>query len=146
MVGDSPANLRRDITREVIALHKRFYGRGATTGQTYFVHDDLIVVELHDAYTTVEHTLIAKGQTDMVMETRKTFQTAMDAEFTNAVEALTGRNVEAYDSLVFVAPDRLLEVFFLEPTSRRPERLEREEREDRGEAERPIGGLSADDG
>ena len=133
--------MRRDIAREIVGLHKRYYGRGATTARTYFVHEDLIVVELRDAYTTVERTLIEKGQTDFVKNTRQTFQTAMREEFIGAIEELTGRRVQNYDSLSFVAPDSLLEIFVLEPGAERRERTDREGREDRGELERPRGGI-----
>ena len=135
-------SVRQPISRGIIAQHKRFYGRGATTGRTFLVHDDLIVVELCDVFTTVEHTLIERGQSDAVKATRKSFRAAMDDEFIGLVESVTGRKVQNYDSVAFISPDRLLEIFALEPQDQTGERTEREGREDRGELERPIGGLA----
>ena len=138
-------DLRREITRDVSSLHKRYFGRGATTGKTFFVHDDLILVELRDVYTTVEHTLISRGQSDAVKRTRRTFQEAMVAEFIGAIERATGRQVQSYESLAFIAPDRLLEIFVLEPEADRSSREKLEAEEDRGERERPAGGLRDDE-
>ncbi len=129
----------------MIRLHKRYFGRGATKGKSFFVHDDLLIVELADVFTTAERTLVEKGQRDTVRSTRQTFQSAMRGEFIDCVESILGRRIECYESVVFTAPDKLLEIFYLEPDSERAERVEREAAEDSGELERAIAGIPQSD-
>ena len=131
------------VTRGIIRLHKRYFGRGATTGRAFFVHDDLLVVELLEVFTTVERTLVARGQRDAVRHTRQTFKASMWTEFIECVESATGRRVECYESVTFTAPDKLLEIFYLEPAGDRPARLDRESEEDSGS--RPDGGIPESD-
>ena len=145
VIDDAPETasrfeILRAVCRGLIGLHKRFYGRGATSGRAFFAHEDLLLVELRDVFTTVERTLIERGQRDTVRNTRQTFQSAMREEFIGCVESVTGRKVESYESTTFTAPDRLLEIFYLEPASDRDPRLARERAED-ADGERPSGGI-----
>src|SRR3954451_1180023 len=112
---DQKGQLLADLTRELIGLHKRFYGRGATRARALFAHENLLLVEMEDVFLTVEHTMVEKGQRDFVREARRTFQSAMRDEFIGAVESLTGRRVESYENVTFTAPDRVLEIFYLDP-------------------------------
>lgn len=130
----------REIAQAIVALHRRFYGRGATKARTYFVDDHLLIVELHDIFITVEQSLVDRGQEDTVRATRQTFQSAMRDEFINCVEELTGRRVENYESVVFVHPQMALEIFMLESPSGREDRVAREAAEDAGEP-RPMAGI-----
>jgi len=107
--------LLASLTRELIGLHKRYYGRGATKAKALFAHDNLLLVEMEDVFLTMEHTLVARGQREIVRQARRTFQSAMRDEFIGAVERLSGRRVENYESITFTAPDRILEIFYLEP-------------------------------
>ena len=126
----------------MVGLHRRFYGRGATKAKTYWVHDDLLLVEMHDIFITVEHTLLSKGQEDAVRATRQTFHAAMRDEFQATIEDITGRRVINYDSVMFTHPPSVLEIFALEPQDDRQSRLDREAEEDAGRQERPSGGLA----
>jgi uncharacterized protein YbcI len=101
------------LTRELIALHKRFYGRGATRARAMFAHPQLLLVEMEDIFLTVEHTMVERGQLEIVRQARQTFHGALRDEFIEAVERLTGRPVENYESVTFTAPDRVLEIFYL---------------------------------
>ena len=107
--------LLASLTRELIGLHKRYYGRGATRAKALFAHDNLLLVEMEDVFLTMEHTLVSKGQRDVVRQARRTFQSAMREEFIDTVERLSGRRVENYEGVTFTAPDRILEIFYLEP-------------------------------
>jgi uncharacterized protein YbcI len=131
------------VTRGVIRLHKRYFGRGATTGRAFFVHDNLLVVELLEVFTTVERTLVERGQRDAVRHTRQTFKASMWTEFIECIESATGRRVECYESVTFTAPDKLLEIFYLEPAADLQARLDRESEEDSGS--RPEGGIPESD-
>ena len=101
------------LTRELIALHKRFYGRGATRARAMFAHPGLLLVEMEDIFLTVEHTMVERGQVEIVREARQTFHGALRDEFIETVERLTGRPVKNYESVTFTAPDRVLEIFYL---------------------------------
>lgn len=130
-----------ELSNAIVGLHRRYYGRGATKARTYQVNDDLVLVELRDVYLTVERTLIARGQTDTVRQTRLTFQQTMLDEFIDVVERITQRKVTSYATESVTSPEAVLEVFYLEPAVEVDERLEREAREDAGEIERPTGGI-----
>jgi uncharacterized protein YbcI len=103
------------LTRELIALHKRYYGRGATKSRAIFAHRNLLLVELEDGFLTVEQTMLERGADDLVREARSTFQGIMRDEFVSTVEKLTGRTVESYESVPFLGPNRIVELFYLEP-------------------------------
>lgn len=133
------------LSNAIVGLHRRYYGRGATKARTHHVHDDLVLVELSDAYLTVERTLLARGQEDTVRHTRMTFQQAMANEFIVAVEEIIGRKVQSYVSQTFVNPEILLEIFYLEPADQVEERKAREAAEDAGEIMRPYAGLEDHD-
>lgn len=113
--AEQKGELLSALTRELIALHKRFYGRGATKARALFAHPNLLVVEMEDVFLTMEHTMVEKGQREFVRHARRTFQSAMRDEFIGVVESLTGRRVEGYESVTFTAPDRVLEIFYLDP-------------------------------
>jgi uncharacterized protein YbcI len=80
-----------------------------------FPHPDLLLVEMEDVFLTLERTMVERGQRDIVRQARQTFQSALRNEFIETVENLTGRQVENYESVTFTAPDRILEIFYLEP-------------------------------
>jgi len=113
--AEQKGELLSRVTRELIGLHKRFYGRGATRAKALFAHPNLLLVEMEDVFLTMEHTMVEKGQREFVRHARRTFQSAMRDEFIGAVEAQTGRLVESYESIAFTAPDRVLEIFYLDP-------------------------------
>jgi uncharacterized protein YbcI len=133
------------ISNALVGLHRRYYGRGATKARAYQVHDELLMVELRDAFLTVERTLIERGQLNTVRQTRLTFQQAMFSEFLEAVESVAGRQVCSYVSESMSSPEVILEIFYLEPTAGIPDRLRREAAEDAGDLERPVGGIPAGD-
>ena len=126
------------ISNALVGLHRRYYGRGATKARAYQVHDDLLIVELRDAYLTVERTLIERGQINTVRQTRLTFQQAMFTEFLDAIEQVTRRQVCSYVSESITSPEVILEVFYLEPAADVAERLRREAAEDAGDARAAV--------
>jgi uncharacterized protein YbcI len=90
------------------------HGKGPTKAKTYLV-DDTIICILKGGFTTVERTLIDEGRVDAVYEIRRSFQAAMEDQFTNVVEQGTGRKVIAYMSQIHHDPDLAVELFVLEP-------------------------------
>jgi len=102
------------VSDGLMHLHMRFYGRGPTRAKSHLV-DDLVVCMLWNGFTTVEETLIARGEVASVEALRRSFQGAMESQFTDVIEAATGRVVRAYLSQVHVDPNFAVELFLLNP-------------------------------
>ncbi len=103
-----------EVTNAIVRLHRRHFGKGPTKSKSYLL-DDVLVCVMRDVYTTVERTLIESGRVDRVRETRQAFQEAMQVEFAQAVERVTGRKVVAVLSQSHADPDLAIDVFILEP-------------------------------
>jgi uncharacterized protein YbcI len=99
------------ISREVVRLHARLYGRGPTKARTYLQSDYALCV-LEDVFTTAEKTLARAGQADQVMATRAAFQEAVRDQFVTLVQEATGREVRALVSQVHVGEEIAVELFF----------------------------------
>ncbi len=102
------------VSRGLVQLHSRYYGRGPTKAKTHLVNDTVITV-LTGGFTKVERTLIDRDEADSVRNIRRKFQEAMEVEFRDVVEEATGRRVAVYMSQVHVNPDLAVEYFQLEP-------------------------------
>jgi uncharacterized protein YbcI len=101
-----------EISNAIVALHKRYYGKGPTSAKTYLA-GELVVVLLKGGYTQVERTLHQEGRTDAVMAQRRAFQEAMRERFRRVVEDATGREVVAVMSGNHLEPDLSCETFVL---------------------------------
>lgn len=115
-VSDDPISgeVLAQISTQLVQLHRRYYGKGPTMAKTYMVNDTVICI-LKGGFTTVERTLIDEGNVEAVYQVRRSFQTAMQKQFTNVVETATRRKVIAYMSQVHHDPDLAVELFVLEP-------------------------------
>jgi uncharacterized protein YbcI len=102
-----------EVTKGMVSLHRRFYGKGPTKARTYMV-DDTVVCILEGGFTTVERTLIDEHDVDAVLRVRRSFQSAMEHQFTEVVEEVLGRKVIAYMSQIHADPDLAVELFVLE--------------------------------
>jgi uncharacterized protein YbcI len=102
------------ISNGLAHLHMRFFGRGSAKAKTILV-DDLVVCVLWGGFTTVEQTLLKRGETEAVEAFRRTFQSTMEPQFSEVVERSMGRRVRAYMSQVHVNPDVAVELFLLAP-------------------------------
>jgi uncharacterized protein YbcI len=105
-----------EVTKGMVSLHRRFYGKGPTKAKTYAVNDTVICV-LEGGFTTVERTLIQERDVEAVLQIRRSFQRAMEGQFTEVVEKALGRKVIAYMSQIHADPDLAVELFVLEPDS-----------------------------
>jgi uncharacterized protein YbcI len=111
--GRPKGEMAASISTGLVQLHRQYYGKGPTKAKTHFVNDTVICI-LEGGFTTVERTLIADGQADMVHNLRRSFQKAMEVQFTNVIEQTTERRVIAYMSQVHENPDLAVELFVLE--------------------------------
>jgi len=98
----------------VVSLFADYLGRGPTRARTAFGRD-LVTVVLEETLTKAERRLVAEGEVETVLDTRRTFQRTMRDDLVAAVERLTGRTVTAFMSDQHANPDLSVEVFVLEP-------------------------------
>jgi uncharacterized protein YbcI len=103
------------IANAIARIHRDHYGRGPASSRAV-VDRDHVAVFLEDGYTPMERTLIAAGKFETVRHTRHEFQRALRAEFTGAIEKISGRKVRAFMSEVHHDPDLSVEIFVLERT------------------------------
>src|SRR5262245_46506564 len=102
------------MSNAMVALHREHFGRGAGAAKS-FLFDDMALCILSDIYTPVEKTLLRAGKIDHVRETRLLHQLALEDEYKEPVERLTGRRIRAFISSVHFDPDVAIELFLLEP-------------------------------
>ena len=112
-----PQTALANISREIVQLHKQYYGRGPTGAKTYFV-DDVVVILMRGGFTKVEETLLANGRGESVIRQRLDFQAVMREQFSAVVEQELGRPVIAYMSANHQEPDLLVETFVLQSPGR----------------------------
>ena len=105
------------ISNAIVHITREYTGRGPTRSKTY-VNRDAVTVILQETLTQGEQRLIAAGQADHVMHTRRLFQRAMQDDMVAAVEQLTKRNVVAFMSDTSADPDYAIEAFVLESLPR----------------------------
>jgi uncharacterized protein YbcI len=106
--------LLTEISNAMVALHREHFGRGPGAAKTS-ITDGLVVCVLSDVYTQVERTLVRAGRIDHVRRTRTLHQEALEAEYREPIERITGRTVSAFLSVVHFDPDLAVEIFLLEP-------------------------------
>jgi uncharacterized protein YbcI len=102
------------ISRQIVQLHARLYGRGPTRAKTY-LHRDYVLTILEEIFTPAERTLIGAGKGEHVQSTRTAFQDAVAPEFIEVVEEATERSVRAFISRVHLDTEIAAELFLFEP-------------------------------
>jgi uncharacterized protein YbcI len=105
--------LNAALTSALVGIHTEYLGRGPRTAST-FHHDNILVTLMHDVLTQAERALVEAHRDDAVTSIRHLFQKTMQADFTAAVERLTGRKVVAFISGNHVEPDIAAEIFILD--------------------------------
>jgi uncharacterized protein YbcI len=100
------------ISNAIVTIFAEYYGRGPTKAKTYAIDNYLITV-LEDILTTVERTLVDRGEEALVRRVRLTFQEATADRFTSAVSEIAGREVLGYHSQVTFNPSIGFEIFVL---------------------------------
>jgi uncharacterized protein YbcI len=102
------------VSNEVVRTMKDLYGRGPTHAKTYLC-DEYVFCVMSGGLTRDEETMIRGGQQDAVRDYRIRFQSVIAPELIRRVEDVLGRKVASYHSQVLFDPDRLIEIFVLEP-------------------------------
>ena len=100
------------LSNAMVGLHREHFGRGPGAAKCVIAHD-VVVCVLSDVYTQVEKTLIAGGQIEHVRKTRALHQLALEVEYKSSVEAIVGRQVDAFLGNIHVDPDVAVATFLL---------------------------------
>lgn len=100
------------VANELVRLKAQYYGKGPTEAKA-FLNDEVLVVALKGGLTTVEKTLLGAGEGALVRQVRLRFQEVMGPNFIDAVQRLTGRQVQSYMSQIVFDPDYCFEFFVL---------------------------------
>jgi uncharacterized protein YbcI len=108
----SRGQLAAAVSNAIVGIHSKHYGKGPTKAKTYLV-DDVLITVMQDVFTTVERTLIDHDKGDLVREVRSAFQFTLRDEFTEAIEAIVGRDVRGFISQIDCDADIAVEVFLL---------------------------------
>lgn len=108
-----PGAVVAELSREIVQLHARMYGRGPTKARSYLRHEYALCV-LEEIFTQAEKTLVANGNAEHVRDTRMKFQDAVAKEFIAIAEKVTGRTVRIFFSQVEVQHDTAVELFLFE--------------------------------
>jgi uncharacterized protein YbcI len=101
------------VSNAVVGILSECYGRGPTKAKSY-AFDNFILCVLEDFLTTVERTLIERGEEELVRSVRLTFQESVAGRFRDAVAEALGQQVLAYHSQVTFDPPMGFEIFVLE--------------------------------
>jgi uncharacterized protein YbcI len=104
------------VSNGIVQIFRDSYGRGPTKAKSYHF-DNFVVTVLEDILTTVEETLVANGNTDLVRRVRLTYQEIEADRFKGVVAEAMGRPVITYHSQVVFDPPMGFEMFVLAPES-----------------------------
>ncbi|HEY1833228.1 MAG TPA: Na-translocating system protein MpsC family protein [Solirubrobacteraceae bacterium] len=103
-----------EISRSLVAVFKRNYGKGPVRARS-FLQKDVLTVILEGGYTTIEQKLEQHGHTNEVIATRLAMQKAVEDEMRTAIETILHRSVRSFMSANDPANDLQAEVFVLDP-------------------------------
>jgi uncharacterized protein YbcI len=101
------------ISNMIVKTMREYTGRGPTKARTT-IRDNVVVVILEQTLTKGEHSLVAKGRGEKVLEIRHEYQEAMREESSAKVAELTGRQVVAMLSANHLDPDLAAEIYVLD--------------------------------
>jgi uncharacterized protein YbcI len=105
-------DIRAQVSNAMVALKKRFYGKGPERARSYLV-DEYVFCAMEGGLTRNEETLVEAGEEEAVRQYRLLFQKTMTGTVTAAIEQITGRKVVGYHSQITFRPTRTFEIFVL---------------------------------
>jgi uncharacterized protein YbcI len=106
------------VSHAVVRAIKDLYGRGPTHAKT-FLCDEYVFCVMSGGLSRDEETMIRAGQHDIVRDYRLKFQAVIAPELVRRVEDVLGRRVINYHSQILFDPDRMIEIFMLDPADPR---------------------------
>ena len=108
-------SLSQKIQREIIQIHKEFFGRGPVKSKLYLQKDSVLML-MFEGHTTSEESLRKAGDTRSVAQSRVDISESARARCIEVVERNTGRKVVGFMTSSQQDPDLLSHVYVLEPT------------------------------
>ncbi len=105
--------LNAAVTSALVGIQSAYLGRGPSTAST-FHYNNVVVTLMTDVLTKAERALAVGDSGDAVANVRRLFQKAMEPDFIDAVQRLTGREVSAVMSANHLDPDIAATVFLLD--------------------------------
>ena len=110
--GTGDGQARSAISDAIVRLLRESWGKGPTSARAH-IEEPFVFCVLEDVLTTVEKTLVAGGERDLVRELRMEFHALEHAGLAERVEAATGREVLSSHSQIVFDPDLLFMIFVL---------------------------------
>lgn len=114
-----PLTLSARVSQEVVRTMKDLYGRGPVAAKTYFC-DEYIFCTMSGGFTRDEETMMRAGEHETVRDYRLKFQRVIAPELIRRVEEVVERKIIGYHSQVLFDPDRLVEIFVVDPDGEAP--------------------------
>ncbi len=105
------------LSNEMVRIYKEQFGRGPTKVRSHYAGPDTLLCLLEHTFTPAEKNLQAMGEHNRLRDMRMFFQYASTADFVNAVQRVTGREVRSFISGIDTNSDVAAELFVLEPLS-----------------------------
>jgi uncharacterized protein YbcI len=119
---DPGVSLLRQISREMVARQKQYWGKGPSQVKSYIL-DDIVLIVMRGGLTVAERTMVDFGQHDLVRQFRQVFENEMTAELSGMIERLAKRKVLTYQSQIMFDPDVVIEIFVFDDTPGAAERF-----------------------
>jgi uncharacterized protein YbcI len=117
--GREPLSLSARVSQEVVRTMKDLYGRGPVKAKTYFC-DEYIFCTMSGGLTRDEETMMRGGEHEAVRDYRLKFQRVIAPELIRRVEEVVERKIVGYHSQIMFDPDRLVEIFIVDPAGEAP--------------------------
>jgi uncharacterized protein YbcI len=95
--GDRDIPIVASISRDIVGIYARFFGRGPTKARTIW-REEVVVCLLEDIFTRSEEMLVKSGDFEKVRAYRQSFQDEVEPLLRATVEANTGRSVQSFFS------------------------------------------------
>jgi len=117
-IAPTPEVVADAVCRDILAIQRHSYGRGAENAKAHVLDDTVIVILDGLELLPNEEFMIGRGRAGAVRELREHFQQAIESTFRAAVERATGRRVTGFASHVQLdEPTFAVEIFRLEPNT-----------------------------
>src|ERR1700744_4199142 len=97
--SDHRGSIVAAISRDIVGIHSRYYGRGPTRSKTIW-REEIVCCVRGEIFTKAEQLLVDAGRFEDVRAHRTAFQDEVAPLFRGAVETRTGLRVEAFLSQI----------------------------------------------
>ena len=125
-VYEERSSLLMEVSREMVRLHKEYFGRGPAHARSHWAGPDAITTFLEETLTPAERNMARMGAHQKLRDVRVYFQYATVREFCEPVERITGRKVRSFHSSIDTKVDGFaVETFIFYPEGQDgPSRIE----------------------